>query len=39
MASNYNAESRPAEILISDDECRLIRKRETVKDLLKKMKV
>ncbi|MEA1884795.1 MAG: diaminopimelate decarboxylase [Thermotogota bacterium] len=39
MASNYNAESRPAEILISDDECRLIRKRETVDDLLKKMKV
>ncbi len=39
MASNYNAESRPAEILINDDECRLIRKRETVNDLLKKMKV
>jgi len=39
MASNYNAESRPAEILISEDDCRLIRKREDVNDLLKKMKV
>jgi len=39
MASNYNAESRPAEVLISEDECRLIRKREDINDLLKKMKV
>ncbi len=39
MASNYNAESRPAEILINEDESRLIRKREDVNDLLKKMKV
>ena len=39
MASNYNAETKPAEVLISGDECRLIRKREDVNDLLKKMKV
>jgi diaminopimelate decarboxylase len=39
MASNYNAESKPAEVLIYKDSHRLIRKRETVKDLLKNMKI
>ena len=39
MASNYNAESKPAEVLIYKDSHRLIRKRETVQDLLKKMKI
>ena len=34
MASNYNAVPRPAAVLVADGNARLIRKRETVDDLL-----
>jgi diaminopimelate decarboxylase len=34
MASNYNAVPRPAAELVADGEARLIRRRETVDDLL-----
>jgi diaminopimelate decarboxylase len=34
MASNYNAMPRPAAVLVRDGEARLIRRRETVDDLL-----
>jgi diaminopimelate decarboxylase len=34
MASNYNGVGRPAAVLVSDGEARLIRRRETVDDLL-----
>ena len=34
MASNYNSRLRPAEVMIIDGEAKLIRKRETVEDLL-----
>jgi diaminopimelate decarboxylase len=34
MGSNYNAVPRPAAVLVSDDSPRLIRRRETVDDLL-----
>ena len=34
MAGNYNSRPRPAEILISDGVARLIRKRETLDDLM-----
>jgi diaminopimelate decarboxylase len=34
MASNYNASLRPAAVLVADGEARLIRRRETVDDLL-----
>ena len=34
LASNYNSRSRPAEVLVEDKRTRLIRRRETVKDLL-----
>jgi len=34
MASNYNSRPRPAEILLQDGEARLIRRRETLDDLL-----
>lgn len=34
MASNYNAVPRPAAVLVADGEARLIRRRETVDDLL-----
>jgi diaminopimelate decarboxylase len=34
MSSNYNSRPRPAEVLIEDGKARLIRKRETWKDLL-----
>lgn len=34
MSSNYNARLRPAEILIHNGEARLIRRRETLEDLL-----
>ncbi len=39
MASNYNAQSRPCEVLISGAEHRMIRKREDAVDLLRKMRV
>lgn len=35
MSSNYNSRPRPAEVLVKDGESRLIRKRETLDDLLK----
>ncbi|HEY4621478.1 MAG TPA: diaminopimelate decarboxylase [Gaiellaceae bacterium] len=34
MSSNYNATPRPAAVLVADGEARLIRRRETVDDLL-----
>jgi diaminopimelate decarboxylase len=34
MASNYNSRPRPAEVLVQDGEPRLIRRRETLEDLL-----
>ena len=34
MSSNYNAALRPAAVLVRDGEARLIRRRETVEDLL-----
>jgi len=34
MASNYNSRYRPAEVLLKDDSLHLIRKRETMDDLL-----
>ena len=34
MASNYNGVGRPAAVLVRDGEVRLIRRRETVADLL-----
>jgi diaminopimelate decarboxylase len=35
MASNYNARFRPAEVLIHDGKAHLIRKRETLEDLIR----
>ena len=35
MASTYNARTRPAEVLVSGDRHRLIRKRETLEDLVR----
>jgi diaminopimelate decarboxylase len=34
MSSNYNALPRPAAVLVADGEARLIRRRETLEDLL-----
>jgi diaminopimelate decarboxylase len=34
MGSNYNAVPRPAAVLVRDGEARLIRRRETIDDLL-----
>jgi len=34
MASNYNLVPRPAAVLLADGEARLIRRRETIDDLL-----
>lgn len=34
MASNYNSRFRPAEVLIADGKAKLIRRRETLEDLL-----
>ena len=34
MASNYNGVPRPAAVLVRDGEARLLRRRETVEDLL-----
>ena len=36
MASNYNLVPRPAAVLVADGEARLIRRRETIDDLLSK---
>jgi len=35
MASQYNARARPAEVLVEGDAFRLIRRRETVEDLVR----
>ncbi|MEC9348813.1 MAG: diaminopimelate decarboxylase [Planctomycetota bacterium] len=35
MASNYNSKPRPAEVLLKNGEARLIRRRETLDDLLR----
>lgn len=35
MSSNYNARFRPAEVLIDNGEAKLVRRRETMEDLLK----
>lgn len=35
MSSNYNARLRAAEILVKNDEAKLIRRRETFEDLIK----
>ena len=35
MGSNYNAVPRPAAVLVRDGEARLIRRRETVDDLVR----
>lgn len=35
MASNYNSRPRPAEVLIKNGEARMIRRKETLKDLLR----
>jgi diaminopimelate decarboxylase len=34
MASNYNSRFRPAEVLIIDGKAHLIRRRETLEDIL-----
>lgn len=34
MSSNYNARCRPAEVLVDGDKCTLIRRRETLNELL-----
>ena len=34
MASNYNSVLRPAAVLVRDGEARLVRRRETLEDLL-----
>jgi diaminopimelate decarboxylase len=35
MGSNYNAVPRPAAVLVRDGQARIIRRRETVDDLLR----
>ena len=35
LASNYNARCRPAEILVQGNRAKIIRRRETTKDLLR----
>ena len=35
LASNYNTRRRPAEVLIEEKSIRLIRRRETISDLLR----
>ena len=37
MASNYNSRFRPAEVLITQDQTKLIRRRETIEDLMQTM--
>jgi diaminopimelate decarboxylase len=39
MASQYNSRPRPAEVLVKDKRCELIRERETVYDLLKGQRI
>jgi len=35
LSSNYNTRPRPAEILVDGKSAKVIRKRETIRDLLK----
>ena len=35
MASNYNSRPFPAEVLVEGDNCRLIRRRQTMEDLVR----
>jgi diaminopimelate decarboxylase len=35
LSSNYNTRTRPAEVLVKDKSAKLVRKRETISDLLK----
>jgi diaminopimelate decarboxylase len=35
MASNYNSQPRPAEVLVSNDTFRVVRRRETYEDLVR----
>ena len=35
MASNYNNRMRPPEVLVEDDNFKLIRRKETVEDILR----
>ena len=35
MASNYNSRPKPVEILIDDNKCIVIRKKESIDDLMK----
>lgn len=35
MASNYNGRPRPAEVLVDGDEVRLVRRRETLEDMIR----
>jgi diaminopimelate decarboxylase len=35
MGSNYNAVPRPAAVIVADGQARLIRRRETLEDLLR----
>jgi diaminopimelate decarboxylase len=34
MASNYNSRFRPAEVLVLDGQAHLVRRRETMEDIL-----
>lgn len=34
MSSNYNSRARAAEVLVSGDGCRVVRRRETAADLV-----
>jgi diaminopimelate decarboxylase len=34
MASNYNRRPLPAEVLVEDGQCRIVRRRQTVDDML-----
>jgi diaminopimelate decarboxylase len=34
LSSNYNTRSRPAEVLVEGKKARVVRRRETLKDLL-----
>jgi diaminopimelate decarboxylase len=34
MSSNYNTRPRPAEVMVSDNQAHLVRKRESISDLL-----
>ncbi len=36
ISSNYNSRPRPAEVMVEGTRVRLVRRRETIKDLVKK---